>query len=148
MDIDGAFPSKWLAAGDLRGQEVHVKMADVRSETVGTAGEFKPVLYFIGKAKGLVLNKTNAKKISHFYGHETDHWHGQPLILYPSETDFAGDTVPCIRVKIPSDVAPPGQAAQAPVDSGSFVRPPIVQPNAPVDRPEEPFDDDISDIPF
>ena len=33
------------------------------------------------------------------FGNETNAWTGKPVTLYRSETDFAGKTVPCIRVK-------------------------------------------------
>jgi hypothetical protein len=48
----------------------------------------------------MVLNKTNANKITEIAGSAlTEEWHGNAVVLYPTETEFAGETVDCIRVK-------------------------------------------------
>jgi hypothetical protein len=62
MRISGTFPSDYLKAPDLQGQKVLVKMTRVEMRDI--ADEVKPVLYFEGKEKGLVLNKTNSNTIS------------------------------------------------------------------------------------
>ena len=67
----------------------------------------KPVLYFKGKKSGLVLNKTNGRTIAAAYGPDSDMWVGKAIILYPTETDFGGKRVPCIRCKSPAPL--PGQ---------------------------------------
>jgi hypothetical protein len=72
-------------------------------------GETKPVLYFVGKKKGLVLNKTNATKLSAAYGDETDEWAGKDVILYPDQATFQGRVVDCIRVRVPAKVAEDGE---------------------------------------
>jgi hypothetical protein len=100
MRIGAAFPSKYLKASDLQGVEVTVFIDHVAMEDINK-GEMKPVIYFRGKKKGVVLNKTNSRKIEAAYGDETDEWSGQPIILYEAEVDFQGDTVQAIRVKIP-----------------------------------------------
>lgn len=100
MKIDSAFPSKYLSAGDLGDSQPVVQIARVAVEEVGRDGDSKPILYFVGKSKGMVLNKTNAKKIGLLCGSvETDDWAGKSIRLYATETEFAGETVPCIRVK-------------------------------------------------
>ena len=58
MRISSAFPSKYLKAADLQDKQVTVRMSHVETETIGD--DDRPVLYFQGKEKGLVLNKTNA----------------------------------------------------------------------------------------
>jgi hypothetical protein len=63
----------------------------------------KPTIYFQGKDKGLVLNKTNANAISMMYGPETGNWTGQTISIYPTETEFQGKIVPCIRIKAPGN---------------------------------------------
>ena len=102
MNIGQAFPSDWLKAADLQGQSHAVRMDVVRMEDVGDPKGDKPVLHFQGKSKGLVLNKTNASTIAAAYGDETQSWHGQPLELFPSETDYQGRRVACIRVRVPA----------------------------------------------
>jgi hypothetical protein len=99
-NINEAFPSKYLKASDLQGAEPVVTMSHVEFEPVGQKKEMKAVLYFAGKEKGLVLNKTNANKITELTGTAiTEEWEGQKIRLFATETQFAGDTVDCIRVK-------------------------------------------------
>jgi hypothetical protein len=62
--------------------------------------EMKAVVYFQNKQKGIVLNKTNAKKIIEISGSAlTEEWHGTQIKIYPTETEFGGETVDCIRIK-------------------------------------------------
>ena len=99
MKFSSAHPSKYLKAADLNDQEAKVTMSHVDMEDVGDADK-KPVLYFNGKTKGLVLNKTNGRAISKTYGDETEEWKGKDLILYPAMVDFRGDMVQrAIRVQ-------------------------------------------------
>jgi hypothetical protein len=94
------FPSKYLAAIDLNGNDHDVKIQSLTpSEEVGQKKDKKPIVYFEGITKGLVLNKTNAKRIVKLYGNETDNWIGKTITLYPSECDYGDETVPCIRVR-------------------------------------------------
>jgi hypothetical protein len=99
-NIDAAFPSKYLKAADLGGREVVVQIDRVEIEPVGRQKEIKPVLYFAGKEKGLILNKTNSSKIKQIIGSpETDDWSGCKIKLYATETEFEGETVDTIRIK-------------------------------------------------
>lgn len=102
MNINQAFPSKYLKASDLNDQTVTVKIADVKIEQVGQNKDTKPVAYFHGKTKGLVLNKTNSRKIAQIAGSpETEDWVDVEIAIYPTETEFGGESVECIRVKAP-----------------------------------------------
>lgn len=108
MLISQAFPSEFLKAGDLQDREARVVMDHVELKDVGD--ETKPVLFFQGKDKGLVLNKTNSNNIAMIYGDDTDDWAGRELILYPTMVDYQGRSVPAIRVKVPRPMAPPRDA--------------------------------------
>jgi hypothetical protein len=99
MNINEAFPSKYLKATDLQGRRIEVIMADVKTEKLGD--DFKPILSFKGKDKGLVLNKTNSNTIIDAYGPETDEWFGQPIILFETMVEFQGKRSPAIRVAAP-----------------------------------------------
>lgn len=105
MNINDAFPSNYLKASDLKGQLVTVLMSDVRWEKLGD--DDKPVLYFEGKEKGLVLNKTNANNIAGLYGPETSDWLGKAITLVESMVDFQGRSMPAIRVRAPARNARP-----------------------------------------
>lgn len=121
MRMSDAFPSNYVKAQDLQGRTVTATIADCRMEDFG--GEEKPVLYFQGKEKGLVLNKTNASAIVSAYGDETTAWAGRPVELFVARVMFQGRMVDGIRVRVPAPAAP--EPAPAPHASG------------------EPFNDDI-----
>lgn len=100
MNINDAFPSNYLKASDLGDASPVVTIDRVEHEPVGRDKEMKAVLYFQGKTKGMVLNKTNAKKISELIGSpETDEWAGFKVKIFATTTEFGGETVECIRVK-------------------------------------------------
>ena len=66
----------------------------------------KPVLYFRGKNKGLVLNVCNGQEIAEAYGDDMENWPGNPVVLYRTSTTFAGKRVPCLRIRVPAAPAP------------------------------------------
>ncbi len=98
MNINAAFPSTYLKAADLQNRRVNVGIDRVVIEEVGS--EHKPIVYFIGKDRGLVLNKTNGNIIAEMYGPETDDWHGKVITLYPARVEFQGKIVDAIRVHL------------------------------------------------
>lgn len=101
MNINTAFPSNYLKAADLNGKAVPVTIHQVKIEKVGRDQQEKPVVYFMGKEKGMVLNVTNAKKIAQIAGSaETEDWGGTVIAIYPTEVEFGGETVEAIRVKV------------------------------------------------
>ena len=100
MNINDAFPSKYLKASDLQGRNHSVTIANVVTEDIGK-GEEKLIIYFQGHKKGMVLNKTNANNIAVLYGPETSDWTGQPIIIFEAMVDFQGKTVPALRVRGP-----------------------------------------------
>jgi arabinogalactan endo-1,4-beta-galactosidase len=99
MNIDDQFPSKFLKAADLNGHEIVVTIKDCIVESLGE--DKRPVLYFAGKDKGVVLNKTNATNIREAYGPDTDEWTGKKVVLYTAYVDFQGRSVESIRVRKP-----------------------------------------------
>src|SRR4029079_18995688 len=99
-NINDAVPSNYLKASDLKGNQVVVTIDRVEFEEVGRNKEQKALIYFVGKQKGVILNKTNARKITEITGSAlTEEWHGHAMVIYPTETEFAGETVECIRIK-------------------------------------------------
>jgi len=103
MKMADIFPSDYLKAADLQGQQPRVTIDRVEMETLGQGKEAqsKPVIYFTGKDKGLVANKTNMNAIAAVFGDETDDWAGAEIVLYEAMVDFQGKVSPAIRVKIP-----------------------------------------------
>ena len=100
MKISDEFPSQYLKASDLGGREVRVIMANVEREKIGT--DTKLILYFKGKDKGLVLNKTNAFAIGDAYGEDTEDWYDQPLILFSIKREYQGKIVDGLRCRVPT----------------------------------------------
>ncbi len=100
MNINDQFPSKWLKASDLQGKEIVVTIDRVAMESMQEGqGETKPVIYFAGKEKGLVCNKTNAGAITAAYGQETDGWHGKKIVLFSQKVSFQGQITDGLRVR-------------------------------------------------
>jgi hypothetical protein len=100
MKASDIFSSKYISAADLRGRDATVTIDRVEIEKMPNSGEKKPALYFRGKDKGLLVNKTNFNTIAEVLGAEdTDDWEGKQITLYPTETDFQGKMVDCIRVR-------------------------------------------------
>lgn len=119
MKFSQAFPSKYIKAVDLNGDEPVVTIASVKIETVGE--DERPVMYFNeeingSNKKGLVLNKTNGNRIVNATGQDDMRkWIGLTIKLAEDEVDFNGKTVATIKIKMPkvqpkSDQAPGGPA--------------------------------------
>lgn len=142
MNINSAFPSTYIKAGDLEGRSINVTIREVKVEQVGRDRDQKPVVYFDGKTKGLVLNKTNARKIANLAGSaDTEDWPGLQICIFPTETEFSGETVDCIRVKATN------QRGQSQTTKDEPDQQPQPQPEpAPARRASAPITDD--DIPF
>jgi hypothetical protein len=113
MNIAEAFPSKFLKAADLDEQDMSVVIGRVEMETIGT--DRRMLLYFNGKDKALVCNKTNANSIAKAYGTDTDGWIGKPIVLFPTHVDYKGESVEAIRIKISKKAA----AKPAPQGNGN-----------------------------
>jgi hypothetical protein len=99
MKISDAFPSNYLKATDLQDRNVIVSINYVKMDKIGE--DDKPVLFFVGKEKGMVLNKTNANNIAAIYGDDTQAWRDKEIVLFPAMVDFQGKTVEAIRVRAP-----------------------------------------------
>ncbi len=102
MRISEKFPSNYVSEVDLKGQARTMVMTVVTMEEVGMKKDMKPVVYFQGAKKRLILNKTNASVISSLYGDDTTGWVGKFIELFPTTTDFQGEVKPCVRVRQPS----------------------------------------------
>ena len=136
MNINDQFPSKFLKAADLNGSQIVVTIKDCIVESIGE--DKRPVLYFAGKEKGVVLNKTNATNVSEAYGPDTDEWTGKKVVLYTAFVDFQGRSVESIRIRKPKDS-----------ELGTSAKP-AAQPASPpqFEEPREFAPADDSDIPF
>ena len=145
MRVSDAFPSNYLKAADLQGRVVVVTIDRCEMEDIGD--ERKPILFFQGKQKGMVLNKTNANNVAVLYGDDTDEWTGQPVELFEAMVDFQGKTVPAIRIRAPRRQN--GARTVAPARAAAPARVTAPVNGAPVDERNPPPRDDLDDsIPF
>ena len=108
--IQSAFPSTYLRTVDLGDRKVEVTIDHLKLEDVGNDGERKPVLYFQGKDKGVVLNKTRAAAVTEIAGTDDyGKWTGVKIVLSAATTMFKGKTTPCIGISAPTGNAPTQQ---------------------------------------
>lgn len=118
-DYRTLFDSRFLGAWDLpAGRDVVVTISAVAAETVRNEANKeakKPVISFLGKSKGLLANKTNAKTIAAMYSTDTRKWIGKRIAIYATTTLFGRQTVDCIRVR---PTPPDAKTASAPPDAG------------------------------
>ena len=99
MDASKLCPAPHIEASELAGKDVEVTIKEVGFGLVGVEQVEKGIVYFDEFDRGFVVNRTNLKRLIRLHGNDTSKWVGQKVTLYPSETDFNGSTVPCIRVR-------------------------------------------------
>ena len=142
MDMRNVFPSKYLKASDLQDRDATVvietvQMADVGGNDPDDEKKEKPLIHFKGKEKGLILNVTNTNTIIDLYGPDSTDWLGQPITLFPTQTDFQGRATPCIRVRIRK---PPMPDSPAPAPTPPPAPSPLAgEQHLPVDESSIPF---------
>jgi hypothetical protein len=121
MNINSAFPSKYLKASDAEEGDLILTISKVKIETIGQGqqAQTKPVIYFTETDKGFACNKTNANLLTKYLGGaDTDEWTGKKIRLVAAEVEFQGEPVMSLRVreiKRATKPAPPG-AEPPPVD--------------------------------
>lgn len=120
MNIDTAFPSKYMKASDLPEETVVPFTIDsVQVEEIGREKQSKPVIYFKGQEKGFVANKTNCNSIAKVLGsRDTEDWIGKTIKLYSTEVQFGDEMVESIRVSVKAvrGVTPARSVNQGPDD--------------------------------
>jgi hypothetical protein len=132
MNISDLYPSKYIKADDLQGQQAPVTIMSITVEEIADK-EFKPVMRFMGKDKGMVLNKTNAINCASVWGDDTIAWQGQQATLLAAPVMFQGKQV--MGLQLLPKLAQQQQQQQA----GGFNHPGsgTAQQNAQVQRPAQ-----------
>ena len=106
MKMNVMFPSNYLKANDVTeaGGEMPLVIRSVAMKALKTSDggeETKPVISFEGIEKNLILNKTNAVRISAILNaDDSDLWIGKTITLVAELVDAFGKTQPAIRVKL------------------------------------------------
>lgn len=130
MKVSDAFPSSYLKATDFSDGPALLIMDRTEFELIGD--DRKMILYFQGKEKGLVCNKTNANTIADIYGDDTDDWKGREIVLFEAYVDFQGKSVAAVRVRAPKKKhTAPTTGRQAPAAHGD--------PRSDADMNDPPF---------
>lgn len=117
MKAKDVFPSKYLKSEDIDAPLELTVQRVVLETMVSRTGEDeqKPVMYFEGGKRGLVLNQTNWNTMVRVTGeHDSDDWYGHKVVLYVDHNIQAfGDIVSGLRlrklepVQEPDDDFPP-----------------------------------------
>jgi hypothetical protein len=94
--LDDAFPNRYLRSPDVEGKRFTATLRQVDYEKMSD-GKEKPVAYFKGMKKGVVLNKTKASFLAHVAKSRSfDDWIGLSVDICGGTTQLRGDTVSCI----------------------------------------------------
>lgn len=112
MNYSECYQGNFIEAADLVGRtfEVEIDRVEPPNKIKAADGRLidKPVVYFKGAKKALILNKTNAKRIVLFYCPDKkrmEEWAGTKIKLANEDDrrpDMGGKKGPCVRVKIPA----------------------------------------------
>ena len=106
MKMNDAFPSNYVKAEDVEGNDVTVTIAKLTLESMKNNDgreEQKPVLHFSDYSKQMVVNATNWKRIAQIVGNEdSDFWAGKKITLTTEIVDAFGQMKPAVRVKLVS----------------------------------------------
>ena len=143
MNINDLYPSKYLKSDDIGNQRITLQVGAIKLEEVAAGEPAKPIMYFNGKEKGVVLNKTNALLCAHCWGNDTDTWTGQWLDLFVEPKMFQGKVVNGLSVA--PKLANSNSGAQQPeTPNAAPAAPQAPEPAAAVHGQVDPIDD----IPF
>jgi hypothetical protein len=100
------FNNTYLGAWDLEDddgnkREAKVTIKSVAVELVTNRGDKEqlPVMYFEGKTKGLILTRTNAKRLVKLLGANADAWPGKRVTLHQEFDKAAFGGMWIVRVK-------------------------------------------------
>jgi hypothetical protein len=109
------FPSKWLNPSDLGGDMV-VMIREVKLDEIGRENEPKPIVFFEGNLKPMILNVTNWKSLEKLFGMDSDGWGGKQITLFvKDDIEAFGEIVSGIRIRpeLPTSPAVPDQVVEA-----------------------------------
>jgi hypothetical protein len=142
MHIDQCFPSTYLKPADIpQGREAVVVIE--RFEAVHFDDGDKPCIFFEGKTKGFLLNRTNANSLREAFGPITDNWIGGSIVIFATSTDYAGKRVPCLRVRVPERVNAGDSRPPAPHHQPAPKSPPAASPSPTASPASTTADDEI-----
>lgn len=103
MNVNEAFPSKYVKGTEIPAIGVKVVIHAVRSEKIQRPGAGEVigwVLWCEGAKRGIILTAALARQLaSVLQDDETENWKGKQVILYPEPMTVAGIPRVAIRAK-------------------------------------------------
>jgi hypothetical protein len=139
--------SKYLNSTTFAAEKaLRIKAVTAEMVQKGTQQEKRLVVWFTNHDKGLLLNKTNLRTLAGAFGNDADMWKGKIIVVFPTQTEFAGRIVSALRVRIP----PPKQATAGngqPVKQTKPAKPTIAAQDGEVlpPEPKPSLADDLDD---
>ena len=111
--------NSFLKGDDVSEDSVIYKIADVNEESMHGEFEQKLVLYFAERERGLVLNKTNTKRLVTLFGDDGNAWIGKRVRLLTEYVDYpVGTTTRVLRIDpkpVPQEETSQPEAAALPL---------------------------------
>ena len=84
-----------------------VRIASLTTETVeswqkGSKPKECLIMHFEGKDRGIVINKTNFKRLADLFGWDTDDWVGQEVTIETAKVKAFGRIIDSIEIRKPN----------------------------------------------
>ena len=113
-DFERLFDQNFLRWFHLQGKPALLEIVKVTREELtlrGGAKKKSPVIAVkqiqggIESVKPLVMNRTNMEELASFLGRKPSDWVGKQFVAFQDETKLKGQSVPCIRIRKPNQLA-------------------------------------------
>ena len=103
MKREDRFPSnpKWLKAANCA-EPITLQISSIDQEELSPSGgdtTAETILSFRNEHRRLILNVTIWKQVAELHGDDDAEWVGKLIEVFPTECDFKGENVPCLRVR-------------------------------------------------
>lgn len=106
---------KYLEGVMIMDQRLTMRIMSVREEQIESkqGTEAKAVMYFHGSNKGLILNKTNIKRLVAMFGADTDQWLHNWVTIYAEKGNWFGRSGWAVRIDDKPAKPPAGTKSDA-----------------------------------
>jgi hypothetical protein len=119
MQYDDFHSSRFISAADLAGTSHIVQIAKIEREQLQD-GKVKPAIYFAGRQKALLCNKTNWGTLGAALGKDLNAWVGRSIELFAMPCQGPSGMTQGVRVRVveqpqaqPQPQPAPGATQQA-----------------------------------
>jgi hypothetical protein len=124
VKVSDLYPSKYLKGSDLGGRAVTVTIDTIALESFYDSESKqtvkKPVLYFAGKQKGLVLSKSLAYKLAEILrSDDMDIWPGGRVVLFTERRSVYGEVKEVFAVRAADPAPQPAAQGAQPGEPGN-----------------------------